>query len=59
MFGGFIYILKCEQNLKIHFVIGIFVFTLSLFLNLQPIKFCMATFVIFFVICTELLNVKL
>lgn len=56
MFDGFIYILKCERNLKIHFAIAIFVFALSLFFNLSPIKFCVVTFAIFFVICAELFN---
>lgn len=56
MLDGFIYSLKHESNLKIHFFIAIVVFALCTYLNLSAIEFCIVVIVIAFVIATEMIN---
>lgn len=56
MFDGFLYSLKRERNLRIHFLIAVIVFFLCIHINLSPIEFSLVVFAIGFVIVAELIN---
>lgn len=56
MLDGFVYTIRHERNLQIHFSIAIFICCLSFYLKLEPIELCLIVFAISFVISTELIN---
>jgi len=55
-FGGLIYSLKTQRNMKIHFLAGIGVLTLSLFLPFNGYDYLFVFFAVALVIITEMIN---
>jgi len=55
-FGGLIYSLKTQRNMKLHFLAGIVVLTLSLFLPFNGYDYLFVFFAVALVIIAEMIN---
>ncbi|HEY60750.1 MAG TPA: diacylglycerol kinase family protein [Anaerolineae bacterium] len=58
-FNGIKYALITQKNLRIHFLITIFIFVFGIYLNLLPIEWCVLILSIVFVIISEIINTAL
>lgn len=55
-FKGVFYCIKNERNIRIHMVVGVFIFTFSFFFKLSSIEYAILTISVGFVICCEIFN---
>ncbi|MCK4776753.1 MAG: diacylglycerol kinase [Actinomycetia bacterium] len=53
---GIIYTLKTQRNMKIHFLVGIFVMIISLFFRISSMEMILIIFAVTFVLFAELVN---
>lgn len=53
---GFIYVVKTQRNMRLHFLTAALVITASLFLNLDGLEMLILTFTIALVLITEMVN---
>ena len=56
---GFIYVLKNERNMRIHFLIALFFILLGIFLNLTSLELVVLTLTITLVLVCEMINTAL
>lgn len=47
---------EVDRNIKIHIIVGLLVFILSIFLGISRVEFIFILFSIFFVLITEMMN---
>jgi diacylglycerol kinase (ATP) len=55
-FGGFLFALRYQKNIRILLVIGVLVAALSPFLGLKPVEYMILSVTISLVVITELVN---
>ena len=55
-FKGFFYCIKNERNIRIHIVVGIFIFTFAFFFKLTLSEYAILTISIGLVVCCEIFN---
>ncbi len=53
---GFIYVVKTQRNMRLHFLIAILVLLLGIYLNLEKLEVILLLITICFVLLTEMLN---
>ncbi|MDP6685701.1 MAG: diacylglycerol kinase, partial [Candidatus Omnitrophota bacterium] len=56
---GFIYVFKSQRNMRLHFLVGLVVLLLGVFLNLEYIELIILCFTIGFVLFAEMINTAL
>lgn len=53
---GFFYVVKTERNMRIHFLLAIFILLLGLYLNFKPIEIAILSVTIMLVLAAEMIN---
>lgn len=53
---GFFYVIKTQRNMRIHFLLAIFIILLGIFFNFRPVEMSVLTMTIVFVLAAEMVN---
>ena len=53
---GFLYVVKSQRNMRIHFLLGLLVLLMAIYFNFTRIEFMMLCFTISLVLVTEMFN---
>lgn len=56
---GFLYVVKMERNMRIHFLLAVLIMLLGIYLNFTPLKIAVLTITIVLVLAAEMINTSM